>query len=313
MLIAGACLGVLVLVGCKKRTDISGYPEIVERIPKTELQGELVKTIEPKVGELRGIAIDGADRIYVLGSNRLCILDADGSEVRTLQVPADARALAVADDGSVYVARTARILKLDRDGKQLTAWGGKGSRPGELGDVTSIGVAGSNVLVADYRNLCIQRFDTAGRFLNLIGKRDDAKDFVGMLAPSGYMDFVVDQDGKVIVGNSGRLRVETYSMEGELLGAWGKAGYAAEHFAPCCNPTNIALTRDGNVVTAEKGIPRVKVYDRTGKLLAYIPQKGNFSKEARGMDLAVDSKNRIYVAEPVRGVVMVFALKKAHE
>ncbi len=310
LLLAAALLGAVMLSGCKRRTDISGYPEIIERIPKTELQAELVRTIDPQVGELRGIAIDAADRIYVLGSTGVRILDADGTEVRTLNVPADARAVAVASDGTVYVALTTRILKFGRDGKQLMAWGVKGSRPGELGHVTSIAVAGSNVLVADYRNLCIQRFDSTGRFVNLIGKRDDKKDFVGILAPSAYLDFVVDEDGKVIVGNPGRLRVETYSMDGKLLGAWGKAGFAAERFSPCCNPTNLALTRDGNVVTSEKGIPRVKVYDRTGKLLAYIPQKGNFSKEARGMDLAVDSTNRIYVTEPVKGVVMVFALKR---
>ncbi|HUW57894.1 MAG TPA: hypothetical protein VMZ92_14735, partial [Planctomycetota bacterium] len=68
------------------------------------------------------------------------------------------------------------------------------------------------------------------------------------------------------------------------------------------------LTRDGNIVTAEKGLPRVKVYDPTGKLLAYISQRDYFPKEAKGMDLAADSKGRIYVLEPFGGVVMVFEI-----
>jgi hypothetical protein len=65
-------------------------------------------------------------------------------------------------------------------------------------------------------------------------------------------------------------------------------------------------------VTSEKGIPRVKVYDRTGKMLAYVPPR-EFSPAAEGMDLAVDSRDRIYVAEPVRGRILVFETKKAED
>lgn len=300
-----------VVSGCRKRTDISGYPEIVERIPETELQAERVKTIEVDRGELRGIAIDADDRVYVLGSAGVRVLNGEGAEVATWRVPADARAIAVADDGTVYVALTTRILTFGRDGKALGAWGVEGTGPGELGHVTSISVSGAHVLVADWKKLCIQRFTSTGRFVNLIGKRDDAKKLVGLLAPSAHLDFDVDTAGNVVVGNCGRLRVETYAMDGTLVSAWGKPGFAAERFAPCCNPSNLALMHDGNVVTAEKGLPRVKVYDRTGKLLAYIPREGNFSKEVKDMDLAVDSKNRIHVVEPIKGVVMVFRLTKA--
>jgi len=295
-------------VGCRKHTDISGYEEIGERIPETELRAERVRTFEAKVGELRGIAIDADDRIYLVGSLGVRVLNGEGAEVATWKTPEDARAIAVADDGSVYVALTTRILTFDRNGKPLGAWGAEGTRPGELGHVTSLAVRGSDVVVADWGKLCLQRFDTTGRFINLIGKRDRTKDFIGILAPSAYLDLAIDRDGRVVVGNPGRLRVETYSLSGELLGAWGKPGYQPERFSPCCNPTNLALTRDGNIVTAEKGLPRVKVYDPTGKLLAYISQRDYFPKEAKGMDLAADSKGRIYVLEPFGGVVMVFEI-----
>jgi hypothetical protein len=171
-------------------------------------------------------------------------------------------------------------------------------------------VKGPEVFVADARNLCIQRFDREGVFAGAIGKRDNKTEFLGLIAPSPFLDFVVDKDGQVIVGNPGRLRVETYTTDGKLLGFWGEPGLAPERFCGCCNPTNLALTREGFVVTSEKGLPRVKVYDRTGKMLAYIPPR-MFSEAAEGMDLAVDSRDRIYVAEPVKGRILVFEMRKA--
>jgi len=304
------------LAGCRKSAPIPPYesfmPADVDKAPKTEFECELVGTIEPKVGALRGIAVDAGDHVYAVGSGGLRVLDAEGRELKTWKVPEDVQAVAVAQDGTVYVGVTASVLKFDRDGKPLGSWGSEGPGPGELRRVTSVAVAGSNVFVADARNLCIHRFNAEGVFVNEIGKRDNKTDFLGIIAPSPYLDFVIDKDQQVIVGNPGRLRVETYTADGKLLSFWGEPGLAPEQFCGCCNPTNLALTRAGLLVTSEKGIPRVKVYDRTGKLLAYIPPK-MFSPAAAGMDLAVDSKDRIYVAEPVTGRILVFEMKKAGE
>lgn len=316
-LLAAACiLCGAVPIGCRRTEPIPPYetflPVSTREVPKTELSYELVRSIVAGVGELRGIAIGPEDAIYVVGSAGLRVLDGDGRELRAWKVPADARAVAVADDGSVWLALLTKVLKFDATGTQVARWGSEGSGPGELRHVTSIAVSDGNVLVADARNLCIHRFAPDGDLINEIGKRDREANFLGLLAPSPYLDFVVDADGKVIVGNPGRRRIETYTLDGELLGHWGKSGFGPEGFCGCCNPTNIALRRDGLIVTSEKGLPRVKVYDRSGKMLAYIPPTV-FPPEAAGMDLAVDSKDRIYVAEPVKDRIMVFAKKTEQE
>jgi sugar lactone lactonase YvrE len=304
------------LPGCRKSAPIPPYesfmPKDADKTPKTELTCEPAGTMEPNVGTLRGIATDAEDRVYAVGSSGLRVFDATGCELKSWKVPEDAQAVAVAEDGAVYVAVTAGILKFDREGKALGGWGREGARPGELRRVTSVAALGSNVFVADARNLCIHRFDADGVFLNEIGKRSRETGFLGIIAPSPYLDFVVDKDGQVIVGNPGRLRVETYTTDGKLLGFWGEPGLQPERFCGCCNPTNLALTRGGLVVTSEKGIPRVKVYDRSGRMLAYIPPK-TFPAAAAGMDLAVDSRDRIYVAEPVTGRILVFEMKKSPE
>jgi sugar lactone lactonase YvrE len=301
------------LAGCRKSPTIAPYDAYLtgddKAPPKTEFVCELTKTMDPRVGVLRGIATDAEDRVYAVGSGGLAVLDAMGLELNRWKVPEDAQAVAVGEDGTVYVGVTAGIVKFDPEGKRLGSWGSEGAGPGELRRVTSVVVKGADVFVADARNLCIQRFDKEGVFGGAIGKRDHKTEFLGLIAPSPFLDFVVDKDGQVIVGNPGRLRVETYAADGKLAGFWGEPGLAPERFCGCCNPTNLAITRDGLLVTSEKGIPRVKVYDRTGKMLAYIPPR-MFSPAAEGMDLAVDSRDRIYVAEPVKGRILVFEMKK---
>jgi hypothetical protein len=301
------------LAGCRKTPAIPPYesflPDDDEAPPKTEFACDLLRTMDPRVGVLRGIATDAEDHVYAVGSAGVSVLDAMGLELNRWKVAGDAQAVAVGEDGTVYVGVTAGIVKFDPEGKRLGAWGSEGAGPGELRRVTSVVVKGSEVFVADARNLCIQRFDKEGVFAGAIGKRDRTTEFLGLIAPSPFLDFVVDKDRQVIVGNPGRLRVETYTKDGKLAGFWGEPGLAPERFCGCCNPTNLAMTGDGLLVTSEKGLPRVKVYDRTGKMKAYIPPR-EFSPTAEGMDLAVDSKDRIYVAEPVKGRILVFEMKK---
>ena len=72
---------------------------------------------------------------------------------------------------------------------------------------------------------------------------------------------------------------------------------------------NIAVAPDGKIITAEKVIARVKVFDAAGKLLALIGPE-HFDPQCIHLYLAVDSKGRIFVADPMRLEVKVFSIKK---
>ncbi|HUU44048.1 MAG TPA: NHL repeat-containing protein [Planctomycetota bacterium] len=310
---------VCALAGCERPRAVYKYedtlPKDANEVPVTPLRYELVRTIDANVGDLRGIDVDRADRLYLVGSSGLHVLDAEGTERLRVAVPADANSVSVADDGTLWVGCPQAVLKFGVDGKPLGNIGTPGEDVGELTHVTSVLASGGSVFVADAdpRQMCVHRFRTDGTFLNDVGRHaQDKKEFLGLVLPSPHLDMATDADGHLLVTNTGRLRVEVYDPDGgHPLRTWGTSGIAPDAFSGCCNPVSLALTPDGYVVTGEKGMfARVKVYDRDGKLLAYIPPS-TFPGSPESMDLAVDSAGRIYVAYPVKDTVMVFERREA--
>ena len=79
-----------------------------------------------------------------------------------------------------------------------------------------------------------------------------------------------------------------------------------EGFCGCCNPSHFAILEDGSFVTSEKGIPRVKIYDRLGRLASVVAGSDRFDEGTVGLDLALDSAQRILVLDPARRAVRIF-------
>ena len=286
-------------------SDVAPAAEPVE----PEFEYELVTTIPSGLEELKGIAVDPDGRVYAAGKGGVKVLDGQGEVLREWATPEPARCLAVDEAGNVYVGLRTRIVQYDSKGEEIASWGEEGRGRGEFSVITGIAVRGPNVLVADAGNRCVHRFDLTGDFIDEIGKRDREAGVLGLICPSPYLDCQIDPEGRVHVNNPGRLRVERYRLDGEPIDHWGAAGTAVDRFCGCCNPVHIALLPGGRTVTAEKGIPRVKVYDADGRMLALIGSD-RFSPGADGLDVAVDSKEGLYVADPGDGKIRVFALKQ---
>ena len=315
--IGAAALLAVVLAGCGREDphSVSARPETtagteLEAFPapsvRTTQQYVLVAKVESGLDKLKGIAIDDQDRIYVAGADGVRVLSPEGKPLTGWRTPEAARCVATDSEGNVYVGLRTKVEKYDGNGKRLASWGKAGKGRGEFGVVTAIVLSGVNVFVADAGNRCVHRFDVTGDFIDEIGKRDLEAGVLGLICPSPYLGCAVGEGGVLHVTNPGRLRVEQYRLNGELIGFWGEAGMEAEQFAGCCNPISIAMMADGSAVTAEKGIPRVKVYGGDGKMLAHMGPEF-FSPGIAGLDVAVDSKGRVYVADPGDGNVRVFA------
>src|SRR5690554_4468897 len=71
--------------------------------------------------QLWDVAVDGADRVYVAGAAGVVILDARGREIRRIETPSTARAVAVDAKGErIYVAQRASVERYDGEGNRVT-------------------------------------------------------------------------------------------------------------------------------------------------------------------------------------------------
>ena len=251
---------------------------------------------------LRGLALDSGDLLHAVGDSALKVFTPDGKLLRSWHTARPGYSIAVAADSTVYVGQPGQLQTYNAEGKLLDTW----RDADRLGLVTAIGLTGKHVLLADTRDRCLRRFDRSGKFLNNIGKDNRMR---GFLVPNRHLDFAVDSQGIIHAANPGKHRVEQYTLEGKLLGHFGRFdGRDPAGFTGCCNPTNVALTPKGQVVVTVKADPHVKVYDASGKFLAVVG-KGDFELACKNMDVAVDSKGRIYVVDTVRLDICVYTQK----
>ena len=273
----------------------------------------------------RAVAVGPEDRIYVAGDRAVLVFDPGGTKRSEIALEDEPRCLAVsglADEAPerVYVGMKDHVEVYDPQGKRQAVW----ERLGEKAVLTSLAVGQSDIFVADAGNRVVLRYDTDGKRLAEIGRRDRAKGTPGFIIPSPYFDVVVTPDGLLRVANPGMRRVEAYTADGHFEEplVWGKASLAIEGFCGCCNPANMAALPGGGYVTAEKGIPRVKVYGDDGSFVgvvagpdtlaptAAITEETREDHKLEVVDVAADSRGRVLVLDPAAGKVRIFELRE---
>ena len=251
---------------------------------------------------ISGIAVDSADKIYVLGDGDVCIFNFQGIFDRSFKAPEKTLCVAVGVDERIYLGRNGRLDIYDSMGIRVGGFNvgedGKGSA------ITAIKLTGREILVADASHRCIRRYTEAGNQTGVIGTQNKTG---GFMLPNRFLDMAVDGSGMVRATDTGRHRVSSWHLDGTPAGHFGKFGLRnPEDFVGCCNPVNIAVTPDGKIVTAEKVSARVKVFDTSGKLVGLIGAE-NFDPMCTHLHLAADSRGRVLVADPVRLEVKVFS------
>ncbi|MBU0638995.1 MAG: NHL repeat-containing protein [Planctomycetes bacterium] len=249
---------------------------------------------------LLGIALDRQDCLHAVGDSEVKLFNADGTLRQRFSTSQPGHCLTIDDDGTIYVGETGQIELFDAAGHRLNNW----RTPDRLGRVTALGLTKGHLFAADVDARCLRRFDRDGKHLGDIGNDNRMK---GFLVPNGVLDFAIDARGVIHAANPGKHRVERYTASGELLGHFGRFdGRDPAGFRGCCNPTNVALTGDGRVIVSEKATPRVKAYDAQGKLLTIIASDV-FDPNCKNMDIAVDTRGRIYIIDTMRLQIHVFA------
>ena len=185
-----------------------------------------------------GLAVDADDNVWVTDADTHVVqkYSPDGELLATLGIKGEAGEdeerfnkptdVEVAPDGSIYVADgygNNRVVKLDSNGKFVTAWGTKGTEDGEFDTPHGIAVDGSGrVYIADRGNSRVQVFDGDGKFLS-----EWKSDEIGR--PWGVD---ITADGNVVVADGGDLTNTAYdrngallmTTDGEVIERWGSYG-----------------------------------------------------------------------------------------
>ncbi|HOC67885.1 MAG TPA: hypothetical protein PKO23_03690 [Candidatus Hydrogenedentes bacterium] len=290
------------------RYDVSEYEAVEEEaIRYAERQRLRVELEEPY-----GLAVAGDGRLLVVGDTGLLMLDAAGRELVRRELPFPSYCVAVAADGVSYLGGPDGVAVLATPESESVYW----DTPGENILLTSVAVNEQHVYAADAVNARVLQYDRSGRLLREFGGPNDPENPRRFIVPSPYFDIAFDSMGSLWITNPGKLGVENYRENGELLSTWHKPGMGVDAFAGCCNPAQIAFKRGTTLVSAEKGLNRVKTFaaDRSFAGVVAAPEAiqagwsdaGNVYARAPIRDLAVDADDRILVLHGPLHCILVY-------
>jgi hypothetical protein len=263
-----------------------------------------VLEIHPAVQGLKAVAVDHTDHIYIASEGKVLKYSPSGDSIFAFSIVDSVVSLAVAANGDLFLASKRNVLHYGKNGKLVKKW----KEIGRSAYITSVALGDSSVFLADAGNKIVHHYNFTGELIGQIGAKDKDKGIPGFFIPSPYFDVLVDKQNQLWAINSGRHAFEAYTKSGELITRWNRTSMTIEGFSGCCNPSHVALLSDGGFVTSEKGIVRIKIHEKTGDFRCVVASPDQFVDGTTGIDLAVDSKDRIIALDPVKNLVRVYGL-----
>ena len=277
-------------------------------VDNVETRFEETGQITPDLVHAKALETDKDGNLYIGGENTIAVFDKGGKETSRFAVEGTPNCLEFTPDGRLLVGIDDTVLVLGPDRAPLATW----SNFTERSLITSMAAAEDVVFLADAASRCVLKVDYDGKVLNRIGETDEKRDVPGLEVPSPYFDLAFDGDGQLWVVNPGKLGLEQYRSNGDIVTSWYRPSTTElEGFSGCCNPSQIAFNSEGRLVTCEKGPVRVKIYEVTagtfedlvvGSRAFHIPQSVG--------DMVVDASDRILLLDPRTNAVRIFELKK---
>ncbi len=216
------------------------------------------------------------------------------------------RDMAVDAAGNIYVADAGaqRVVKFDRAGRYVTAWGALGTGPGQFSNLYA-GVDPAGIVVGPNGDLYvsdwtrIQEFTPAGAFVRQFGAGNQGK---AVTASSFYgpRQIAVAPNGNLYIADTGNKRIQVYSPTGTHLFNIGTgAQVAAQLTAPGSfdEPSGVAVDKKGIVYVADYWNRRVQRFTLNGAYLSAYPVAGWVAQDYQEPYLAVDNKGHLFATD----------------
>ena len=198
-----------------------------------------------------------------------------------------------------------RIQVLDRRGRYVREWGGRGFSPGYFDTPNAIAIdrAGGSLYVVDTGNHRVQRFDLKGKFMQSFGQLGSSDgDF------NRPMDIVLDRNGNIYVADTGNDRIQKFDSSGKFLQSWGK--YARRRGVELKNPVSVAYADEGfgQILVLNSPECRVQKYDIDGNLVKEWPMhaKGEGALCGPSRIRIEPRKYTVYIADTENNRVILF-------
>lgn len=260
-------------------------------------------------------AVSG-NKVLVAGDRIVKLFDASGLEEMKIGLSRPPHCIHAASEDEWFIGLGNHFEVYDSAGKQK--W--RSERLGEKTYLTALTTHDDRVYLADAGTREVLIIDRqTGAFIDRFGKRDASKNNPGFNVPSPYFDLMIGKGERLCVSNPGRLRVETYTLDGRFESAWGEPGMKIDRFCGCCNPVYFTITPQGDYITSEKGLARINVYSVKGEFKGAVAgpdtlvEDRELAKRAcqdcsvgAGFDVAMGLDGRVLALDPFRNVVRSF-------
>jgi len=204
------------------------------------------------VGSAHGLRIDSHDNLWItdVATHTVLRLNQEGHITMVLgrkDSPGETNALfnqptdvAFGPADEIFVTDgygNSRVVKFDRDGNFIKAWGSKGNAPGEFNLPHTIVIDKQNlVYVGDRENQRVQVFDLDGNFI---------KEWKHVGAPWGLE---LAKDGTLYMTDGYVNRVLHLDTQGKILGVFGESGKKPGQFMFA---HSVAVSPDGVLYISE--------------------------------------------------------------
>jgi streptogramin lyase len=182
------------------------------------------------------------------------------------------------------------VKKFDSNGTLISAWGTKGTGPGQFLHAHGITVDSNGyVYVSDAEKCNIQKFDSEGNFIKAWGTKGEG---AGQFFQPESM--AVDSKGNIFVADYANQHIQKFDSEGNFITMWGSKGTGEGQFI---KPWGVAVDSNNNVYTSDQDNPEVQKFSNDGKFLT----KWNSYSPGRLFvhlhDITVDSNDSVYVTD----------------